>query len=136
MNVLTVNDLHLDYGSGASANPILNGVSMHLQRGEVTTPVELAPLPDRVRQLGDRPHGPGDVVREHGDPERGRAGRGCWWSERSRKTPLSMIWGFPYALQHDLGKAVAQEAGLAGARSPAVQAGTLTIRTRFRAVRP
>ncbi len=35
MNVLTVNDLHLDYGSGASANPILKGVSMHLQRGEV-----------------------------------------------------------------------------------------------------
>ena len=35
MNVLTVNDLHLDYGSGASANPILKGVSMHLKRGEV-----------------------------------------------------------------------------------------------------
>ena len=35
MNVLTVNDLHLDYGSGASANPILKGVSMHLRRGEV-----------------------------------------------------------------------------------------------------
>jgi iron(III) transport system ATP-binding protein len=35
MNVLTVNDLHLDYGSGASANQILKGVSMHLQRGEV-----------------------------------------------------------------------------------------------------
>jgi iron(III) transport system ATP-binding protein len=35
MNVLTVNDLHLDYGSGATANPILKGVSMHLQRGEV-----------------------------------------------------------------------------------------------------
>jgi iron(III) transport system ATP-binding protein len=35
MNVLTVNDLHLDYGSGPSANPILKGVSMHLQRGEV-----------------------------------------------------------------------------------------------------
>jgi iron(III) transport system ATP-binding protein len=35
MNVLTVNDLHLDYGHGASANPILKGVSMHLQRGEV-----------------------------------------------------------------------------------------------------
>ena len=35
MNVLTVNDLHLDYGSGAAANPILKGVSMHLQRGEV-----------------------------------------------------------------------------------------------------
>src|SRR5438067_1993836 len=35
MNVLTVNDLHLDYGSGASANPILKGVSMHLQKGEV-----------------------------------------------------------------------------------------------------
>jgi iron(III) transport system ATP-binding protein len=32
---LTVNDLHLDYGSGATANPILKGVSMHLQRGEV-----------------------------------------------------------------------------------------------------
>jgi len=35
MNVLTVNDLHLDYGSGATANPILKGVSMHLKRGEV-----------------------------------------------------------------------------------------------------
>jgi iron(III) transport system ATP-binding protein len=35
MNVLSVNDLHLDYGSGATANPILKGVSMHLQRGEV-----------------------------------------------------------------------------------------------------
>jgi iron(III) transport system ATP-binding protein len=35
MNVLSVNDLHLDYGSGAQANPILKGVSMHLKRGEV-----------------------------------------------------------------------------------------------------
>jgi iron(III) transport system ATP-binding protein len=35
MNVLSVNDLHLDYGSGPSANQILKGVSMHLQRGEV-----------------------------------------------------------------------------------------------------
>src|SRR5450830_962915 len=35
MSELTVNDLHLDYGSGASANPILKGVSMQLQRGEV-----------------------------------------------------------------------------------------------------
>ena len=35
MNELTVNDLHLDYGSGAHANPILKGVSMHLQKGEV-----------------------------------------------------------------------------------------------------
>jgi len=35
MNELTVNELHLDYGSGASANPILKGVSMHLQKGEV-----------------------------------------------------------------------------------------------------
>jgi iron(III) transport system ATP-binding protein len=35
MAELTVNDLHLDYGSGASANPILKGVSMNLQRGEV-----------------------------------------------------------------------------------------------------
>src|ERR1041385_3232631 len=35
MNVLTVNDLHLDYGHGATANPILKGVSMQLQRGEV-----------------------------------------------------------------------------------------------------
>jgi iron(III) transport system ATP-binding protein len=34
-NVLSVNELHLDYGSGASANPILKGVSMHLKRGEV-----------------------------------------------------------------------------------------------------
>ncbi|MGV7209280.1 ABC transporter ATP-binding protein [Oxalobacteraceae bacterium A2-2] len=35
MNELTVNDLHLEYGSGAHANPILKGVSMHLQKGEV-----------------------------------------------------------------------------------------------------
>ncbi len=35
MNELSVNDLHLDYGQGSSANPILKGVSMHLQRGEV-----------------------------------------------------------------------------------------------------
>ncbi len=35
MNELSVNDLHLDYGSGSTANPILKGVSMHLQRGEV-----------------------------------------------------------------------------------------------------
>ena len=35
MAELTVNDLHLDYGAGASANPILKGVSMELQRGEV-----------------------------------------------------------------------------------------------------
>jgi iron(III) transport system ATP-binding protein len=35
MNELTVNDLHLDYGTGAGANPILKGVSMHLQKGEV-----------------------------------------------------------------------------------------------------
>jgi iron(III) transport system ATP-binding protein len=35
MNELSVNDLHLDYGTGAGANQILKGVSMHLQRGEV-----------------------------------------------------------------------------------------------------
>ncbi|MES2148573.1 MAG: ABC transporter ATP-binding protein [Pseudomonadota bacterium] len=35
MNELSVNDLHLDYGSGAHTNPILKGVSMHLRRGEV-----------------------------------------------------------------------------------------------------
>ncbi len=35
MNELSVNELHLDYGSGAAANQILKGVSMHLQRGEV-----------------------------------------------------------------------------------------------------
>jgi len=35
MNELSVNELHLDYGSGAHANPILKGVSMHLRRGEV-----------------------------------------------------------------------------------------------------
>jgi iron(III) transport system ATP-binding protein len=35
MNELSVNDLHLDYGTGAHANPILKGVSMHLKRGEV-----------------------------------------------------------------------------------------------------
>ena len=34
-NELTVDDLHLDYGSGAHATPILKGVSMHLQKGEV-----------------------------------------------------------------------------------------------------
>ena len=32
---LSVNDLYLDYGTGASANPILKGVSMELKRGEV-----------------------------------------------------------------------------------------------------
>jgi iron(III) transport system ATP-binding protein len=35
MNELSVNELHLDYGTGAHANPILKGVSMHLKRGEV-----------------------------------------------------------------------------------------------------
>jgi len=35
MHELSVNELHLDYGSGATANPILKGVSMHLQKGEV-----------------------------------------------------------------------------------------------------
>jgi iron(III) transport system ATP-binding protein len=35
MNELSVNELHLDYGTGAQANPILKGVSMHLKRGEV-----------------------------------------------------------------------------------------------------
>jgi iron(III) transport system ATP-binding protein len=35
MNELTVNELHLDYGTGAAANQILKGVSMHLQKGEV-----------------------------------------------------------------------------------------------------
>ena len=35
MNELSVEDLHLDYGTGAHANPILKGVSMHLQKGEV-----------------------------------------------------------------------------------------------------
>jgi iron(III) transport system ATP-binding protein len=35
MNELSVNELHLDYGSGAQANQILKGVSMHLRRGEV-----------------------------------------------------------------------------------------------------
>ncbi|MES2260723.1 MAG: ABC transporter ATP-binding protein [Pseudomonadota bacterium] len=35
MNELTVNELHLEYGHGATANPILKGVSMHLQKGEV-----------------------------------------------------------------------------------------------------
>ena len=34
-NELTVRDLHLDYGTGATANPILKGVSMHLKKGEV-----------------------------------------------------------------------------------------------------
>jgi iron(III) transport system ATP-binding protein len=35
MNELSVNDLYLDYGTGAAANQILKGVSMELQRGEV-----------------------------------------------------------------------------------------------------
>ena len=35
MNELSVNELHLDYGTGAQANPILKGVSMHLKKGEV-----------------------------------------------------------------------------------------------------
>ena len=35
MNELTVNELHLDYGTGAAANQILKGVSMHLKKGEV-----------------------------------------------------------------------------------------------------
>ena len=35
MNELSVNELHLDYGTGATANQILKGVSMHLKRGEV-----------------------------------------------------------------------------------------------------
>jgi iron(III) transport system ATP-binding protein len=35
MAELTVTDLYLDYGTGAAANPILKGVSMELQRGEV-----------------------------------------------------------------------------------------------------
>jgi iron(III) transport system ATP-binding protein len=35
MNELSVNELHLDYGTGAHANQILKGVSMHLQKGEV-----------------------------------------------------------------------------------------------------
>jgi iron(III) transport system ATP-binding protein len=35
MNELSVNELHLDYGTGAQANQILKGVSMHLKRGEV-----------------------------------------------------------------------------------------------------
>jgi iron(III) transport system ATP-binding protein len=35
MNELSVNELYLDYGTGAHANAILKGVSMHLQKGEV-----------------------------------------------------------------------------------------------------
>ncbi|GGX39460.1 ABC transporter ATP-binding protein [Undibacterium squillarum] len=35
MSDLSVKNLTLEYGSGASANPILKGVSMELQRGEV-----------------------------------------------------------------------------------------------------
>jgi len=35
MAELRVNNLYLDYGSGATANAILKGVSMELQRGEV-----------------------------------------------------------------------------------------------------
>ena len=35
MSELSVQDLTLEYGSGATANPILKGVSMNLQRGEV-----------------------------------------------------------------------------------------------------
>jgi iron(III) transport system ATP-binding protein len=37
MSELSVNNLFLDYGSGASANAILKGVSMDLQRGEVVS---------------------------------------------------------------------------------------------------
>ena len=35
MAELSVNDIYLDYGTGATANQILKGVSMELQRGEV-----------------------------------------------------------------------------------------------------
>ncbi|PUA17932.1 ABC transporter ATP-binding protein [Glaciimonas sp. PCH181] len=35
MSELSVNNLYLDYGTGATANQILKGVSMELQRGEV-----------------------------------------------------------------------------------------------------
>ena len=35
MNELSVNELYLDYGTGAQANQILKGVSMHLKKGEV-----------------------------------------------------------------------------------------------------
>ena len=35
MNELSVNELYLDYGAGASVNAILKGVSMHLKKGEV-----------------------------------------------------------------------------------------------------
>ena len=35
MAELSVNDIFLDYGTGAAANPILKGVSMTLERGEV-----------------------------------------------------------------------------------------------------
>jgi iron(III) transport system ATP-binding protein len=35
--ILSVDDLYLDYGSGASANAILKGVSMDLQKGEVVS---------------------------------------------------------------------------------------------------
>ena len=35
MSELSVNNLYLDYGTGATANAILKGVSMELQRGEV-----------------------------------------------------------------------------------------------------
>lgn len=35
MNELSVHDLYLDYGTGAGANAILKGVSMHLKKGEV-----------------------------------------------------------------------------------------------------
>jgi len=37
MSILSIHDLHLDYGTGAAANPILKGVSMELQRGEVVS---------------------------------------------------------------------------------------------------
>ena len=39
------------YGTGAHANPILKGVSMHLQKGEV---VALLGQPDRIADLGAR----------------------------------------------------------------------------------